>query len=180
MKPVNNPSIVPFQIEFIDSRARCLYLGTINRLRREWLDKHSNMWRPYMPNEEQATVSQRLDSDGGAPEARATNSPAATNNDDVSPLNPPSNRPADAERPADLAPPAATSRDDEIIIDGRRLVSERWVAAKLGINKRTLLRWHKKNIGPRRIKISRRVYYDQDKLMDSLLRTDKARLNADP
>ena len=95
--------------------------------------------------------------------------PTATNND-VSQSNPPGNRPADAERPVHLAPPAASSRDDEIIIDGRRLVSERWVAAKLGINKRTLLRWHKKNIGPPRIKISRRVFYDQDKLMDWLQR----------
>jgi len=169
MKLVNDPSIVPFQIEFIDGRARCLYLGTINRLRRKWLDEHRNMWRPYTPIEEQAAVSQRLEGDGGIPEAPAINTPIAINND-VSQSNPPSNRPADAERPAHLAPPAGSSHDDEIIIDGRRLVSERWVAAKLGINKRTLLRWHRNNIGPPRIKISSRVYYDQDKLMDWLQR----------
>jgi hypothetical protein len=165
MQLVNDPSVVPFQIEFIDNRARCLYLGTFNRLRRKWLDEHSNMWRPYPPIEEQAAVPQRLEGDGGTPEAPATNTSAATNND-VSQSNPPSNRPTDAERPAHLSPPAASSRHDEIIIDGRRLVSERLVAEKLGINKRTLLRWHKNNMGPPRIKISRRVYYDQDKLMD--------------
>ena len=169
MQLVNDPSVVPFLIEFMDNRVRCLYFGTINRLRRKWLDEHRNMWRPYTPIEEQAVVSQRLKGDGSTPEAPATNTPTATNND-VSQSNPPGNRPADAERPVHLAPPAASSRDDEIIIDGRRLVSERWVAAKLGINKRTLLRWHKKNIGPPRIKISRRVFYDQDKLMDWLQR----------
>ena len=169
MKLVNDPSIVPFQIEFIDGRARCLYLGTINRLRRKWLDEHRNMWRPYTPIEEQAAVSQRLEGDGGTPEVPAINTPIGINND-VSQSSPPSNCPADAERPAHLAPPAGSSHDDEIIIDGRRLVGERWVAAKLGINKRTLLRWHKNNIGPPRIKISRRVYYDHDKLMDWLQR----------
>jgi predicted DNA-binding transcriptional regulator AlpA len=167
MKPVNDPSVVPFQIEFIDNRARCLYLGTINRLRRKWLDEHRDMWRLYKPIEEKAAVSQRLEAEGG--KAPAGNTPTATNND-VSQSNPPGSRPADAEQPAHLAAPAPSGRDDEIIMDGRRLVSEPWVAAKLAINKRTLLRWQKKNIGPPRIKISRRVFYDQDKLMDWLQR----------
>jgi hypothetical protein len=170
MKPVRDPSVVPFPIEFIGFRAQCLYFGTSNGLRRRWLDKYRNvLWRPYKPIEEQAAVSQRLEGEGSAPEAAATN-PATATNDDVSQSNPPGNRPADGERAVHLAPPAASSCDDEIFIDGRCLVSERWVAAKLGINKRTLLRWHNKNIGPSRIKISRRIFYDQDKLMNWLQR----------
>jgi hypothetical protein len=158
MKPVNDPSVVPFLIEFIENRARCLYFGTINRLRRKWLDEHPDMWRRYMPMEEQA--AQRLERDGDPVAGPAPNTPTVAKNEVFAP-NELDNRSADAERLVHLAPPPASSRDDEIIIDGRRMVSERWVAAKLGINKRTLLRWHERNIGPARIKMGRRVFYEQ-------------------
>ena len=167
MNPVNDPSVVPFPIEFIDNRARCLYFRTIKRLRRKWLDEHSDMWRRYMSVEEQ--VAQRLERDGDPLATPAPNTPTAAKNE-ILPPNELDNRSADAERLVHLAPPAASSRDDEITIDGRRLVSDRWVAAKLGINKRTLLRWHKRNFGPPRTKIGRRVFYERDKLMDWLQR----------
>ena len=70
MKLANDPSVVPFPIEFIDNRARCLYFGTINRLRRKWLDEHKDMWRRYMPMEEQA--AQRLERDGDPVAASGT------------------------------------------------------------------------------------------------------------
>jgi hypothetical protein len=118
-----------------------------------------------MPIEEQA--AQRIEGDGDALAAPAPNTPTSAKNE-IFPPNELDNRSADAERLVQLASPAASSRDDEITIDGRRLVSERWVAAKLGINKRTLLRWHRRNFGPPRIKIGRKVFYEQDKLMDCL------------
>ena len=53
---------------------------------------------------------------------------------------------------------------DEIIIDGLRLISERRVAAMLGVSRRTLQRWQKANKGPPRVKIGRRIFHDEDKL----------------
>jgi hypothetical protein len=167
MEPVNDPSVVSFLIEFIDPRARSMYFGTINRLRRRWLDEHSNMWRRYMPIEGQ--TERRIEGDGDPLAAPGPNTPTSAKNE-VSPPNELDNRSADAQQLVHPAPPPTSSRDDEITIDGLLLVSERWVAAKLGINKRTLLRWHKGNFGVPRIKMGRRVFYEHDKLMGWLQR----------
>ena len=59
--------------------------------------------------------------------------------------------------------PSLSTRD-EIISDGRRLISERRVEAMLGFCKRTLQRWRQENKGPPWVKIGRRIYYDEDKL----------------
>ena len=59
--------------------------------------------------------------------------------------------------------PSLSTRD-EIISDGRRLISERRVGAMLGFSKRTLQRWRQENKGPPWVKIGRRIYYDEDKL----------------
>jgi predicted DNA-binding transcriptional regulator AlpA len=172
MITVYDPSVSPFRIEFIDGRARALYLRTVNRLRRKWLDEHGDMWRPYAPTEDETAVSQRIEGNGcGTLVAPATNTPAAAHNE-VSSLTRP-DRSLDARQVVHVAPPvvaAVASSRDEIIIGGQRLISQRCVVAKLGINKRTLLRWHTRKIGPPRVKIGRGVFYDQDKLMDWLQR----------
>jgi len=59
--------------------------------------------------------------------------------------------------------PSLSTRD-EIISDGRRLISERRVGAMLGFSKRTLQRWRQENKGPPWVKIGRRIFYDEDKL----------------
>ena len=59
--------------------------------------------------------------------------------------------------------PSLSTRD-EIIIDGLRLISERRVAAMLGVSRRTLQRWQKANKDPPRVKIGRRIFHDEDKL----------------
>jgi len=53
--------------------------------------------------------------------------------------------------------PSLSTRD-EIISDGRRLISERRVGAMLGFSKRTLQRWRQENKGPPWVKIGRRIF----------------------
>jgi len=55
---------------------------------------------------------------------------------------------------------------DEIIIDERRFISERLLAAKLGYSPRQLQRWRKEGKGPPSTKIGRRVYYEINKLQE--------------
>src|SRR5208282_3720205 len=67
-------------------------------------------------------------------------------------------RRASPEKAADAQPIAieplknetlpSLSTRDEIISDGRRLISERRVGAMLGFSKRTLQRWRQENKGP--------------------------------
>ena len=74
----------------------------------------------------------------------------------------PAHEPALVTLPAVIGPQAVSTRD-EIIIDGLRLISERRVAAKLRVSKRTLQRWRKENKGPPWVKIGRTIYYDEGK-----------------
>jgi len=75
----------------------------------------------------------------------------------------PAHEPALVTLPAVIGPQAVSTRD-EIIIDGRRLISDRRVAAMLKVSKRTLQRWRQENKGPPWRKIGRRIFYDEDKL----------------
>jgi predicted DNA-binding transcriptional regulator AlpA len=56
------------------------------------------------------------------------------------------------------------SVEDEIVVDGRRFVSERRVAKMLGLSQRQLQRWRKEGKGPPSTKIGRRVFYELDEL----------------
>lgn len=60
----------------------------------------------------------------------------------------------------------ATAAGDEIVIDGRRLLSERSVAEMLGRAPRTLGRWRKKREGPPSTKIGRKVFYELNDLQE--------------
>jgi len=59
MEPVFDPSVLPYPIEFIHSGVQCRYFGTENRLRRKFLEKHKDWWRPYEPKENGLDVSRR-------------------------------------------------------------------------------------------------------------------------
>ncbi len=69
------------------------------------------------------------------------------------------------QRPAcqgGIAAPQAVPTVREIIFNGRRFIAGRHVAAILGCNPRTLLRWHRENEDPQKTKIAGRVFYDFD------------------
>ena len=173
---VFDPSVVPYPIEFIHPGVRCRYLGTVNRLRRKWLDEHKDLWRPYKTIEDGVAVLRPRIEGGdietipGTPSSSKllSDTPLNTNGTEVSLPTPtkallPAHEPTLVTLPAVIGPQAVSTRD-EIIIDGRRLISDRRVAAMLGVSKRTLQRWRQENKGPPRRKIGRRIFYDEDKL----------------
>ena len=65
--------------------------------------------------------------------------------------------------PEATAPATAAARD-EIVIDERRYISQRRVAAILGCAPRTLQRWRTEGKGPPSTKIGRKVYYELNEL----------------
>ena len=78
-------------------------------------------------------------------------------------------QPATSTTPQTIANPEVTNPEaanarDEIIIDGRRRLSERRVAKMLGCSLRTLQRRRKEGKGPLSTKIVRKVYYELDDL----------------
>ena len=176
MIPVFDPSVVPYPIEFAHPGVRCRYFGTVNRLRRKFLDEHKDWWRPYKTKEDGVAVLQPriegsdIETAPGTPSSSKFPSDARldTNGTEVSPPTPtktllPANEPALATLPAVVGPQVVSTRD-EVIIDGPRLISERRVAEILAVAKRTLQRWREENKGPPWVKIGRRIFYDEDKL----------------
>lgn len=80
-------------------------------------------------------------------------------------------QPATNTAPQTIANPEVTNPEtanarDEIIIDGRRLLSERRVAEMLGCSVRTLQRDRKEGKGPPSTKIGRRVFYELNDLQE--------------
>jgi predicted DNA-binding transcriptional regulator AlpA len=177
MNPVVfDPSVVPYPIQFIDPAVQSRYFGTVNRLRRKFLDEHKGLWRPYKTiGDGVAVLRPRIEGGDietipGTPSSSRLLSDTRlnTNGTEVSLPTPtkallPAHEPALVTLPAVIGPQAVSTRD-EIIIDGRRLISDRRVAAMLKVSKRTLQRWQKANKGPPRVKIGGRIFYDEDKL----------------
>jgi hypothetical protein len=91
----------------------------------------------------------------------------------VSLLPQPEHRPFEDEQSAPVilpavAGPQAQSTSDELIVEGRRLVSEQRAAEILAVGTRTLQRWNKRNIGPPQTKVGRRNFYDLEQLTNWL------------
>jgi predicted DNA-binding transcriptional regulator AlpA len=64
--------------------------------------------------------------------------------------------------------PLRSLDESEITIGARRYASERRVASTLGISPRTLSRWNRAGIGPPKIKIGRKIFYDLEKISEWL------------
>ena len=161
MNPVVfDPSVVPYPIQFIHPAVQSRYFGTVNRLRRKFLDENKGLWRPYKTIGDGVAVSRPrieggdIETTPGTPSSSELQSDTRlnTNRTEVS-LPTPTKALLPAHEPALVTLP-----------DGRRLISERRVAAMLKVSKRTLQRWQKANKGPPRVKIGGRIFYDEDKL----------------
>jgi predicted DNA-binding transcriptional regulator AlpA len=104
-----------------------------------------------------------------------TEIPASPDSNDQSPAPVAHKRQSD-EAAADTAPqtivnpegtnPTTAAAGDEIVIDGRRLLDERRVAAMLGRSPRTLQRWRTEGKGPPSTKIGREVFYEPNDLQE--------------
>jgi len=60
-----------------------------------------------------------------------------------------------------------------MIINGRSYLKEAELAQRLGVSIRTLVRWHKQGIGPRRMKIGNFIIYAEDEVIPTIKRTGK-------
>jgi hypothetical protein len=63
-------------------------------------------------------------------------------------------------------PEATAAASDEIILEDRKFLAERRVAALLGYSQRQLQRWRKEHKGPPGTKIGRRWYYEMNKFRE--------------
>ena len=76
-------------------------------------------------------------------------------------------KPATDTAPLTITNPEATAAaGDEIIIDGRRFISERRFAQVLGRHPRTLQRWRKKGKGPPSTRIGRSFFYEINEVQE--------------
>jgi hypothetical protein len=129
-------------------RARSIYLGKPSRERPKWQQDNPDNCRPLTVAEQTALASR---TEGAQPE----------------------HRPFEDEQSAPVilpavAGPQAQSTSDELIVEGRRLVSEQRAAEILAVGTRTLQRWNKRNIGPPQTKVGRRNFYDLEQLTNWL------------
>jgi len=146
---------------FATASEKCWYIGMLLRDRPRWLREHPDRWRRIEDvRQEVAPPAPPAESEinlGVEPAGPEVSLPTPTK------ALLPAHEPALVTLPAVIGPQAVSTRD-EIISDGRRLISERRVAAMLGFSKRMLQRWRQKNKGPPWVKIGRWIYYDEDKL----------------
>ncbi|HEY7231776.1 MAG TPA: helix-turn-helix domain-containing protein [Pseudolabrys sp.] len=150
-------------------RARCLYIRTPTA---KWRRENLDSWR-ILTVAEQTAFALRAEHSGEGlsaaplPMLGIGTQPGRTA---VALLPQTEHRLPEEEQSAPAVPPVATSRHvpsarNEIIVDGRSLLSQEDAAAILGVCVRTLQRRHKQHAGPPQIKIGRRVYYDPNELM---------------
>jgi predicted DNA-binding transcriptional regulator AlpA len=158
---------------FRDRHDRNFFIGRMTRAEQEkWLRDHPDGWQTREEFLRQREARAGTDVDANAAGACSTTTSANT----VQPTNA-SEGPllADEEpRPDTQAPntgtrtvgnpeatnPATPAAGEEIVIEGRRLLSEPRFAERLGCSLRTLQRRRKTGKGPPSSKIGRKVYYD--------------------
>lgn len=165
---VHGPSPLRDGILFDSPRSRGRYLGTENRLRAKWLSDNRDKWVPISATVEAALRAGaeyvvepgpdhlprlKLLSDGAEMAMPAVTGDSSSMDETA--------QGTPAPQPVSSSP---TPPRDEILVDGRRLLSARRTAAILGKSERTLQRWHTKQYGPPRTKIGNEIFYDERKL----------------
>jgi predicted DNA-binding transcriptional regulator AlpA len=165
---------------FRDRRDRNFFIGRMTPREREmWLRDHPDRWqtREEFLRDRQARAGTGLHAKPTEPNSTisATEVPAGAGSDSQSPVPVQHNRqpdqPATNTTPQTIANtevtnPATAGAGDEIVIDGRRLLSERRVAKMLGCSLRTLQRRRKEGKGPPSTKIGRKVLYELNDLQE--------------
>jgi hypothetical protein len=152
------------------TRARCIYFGKTTRERPKWLQDNPDSFRPLTEEERIALTSRTAGAvDATLPSVPTLQSEKQPDGPVVSLLlQPEHGAPEDVQLAPVMLPvfaiPHAHSTSDELIVDGRRLVSERRAAEILRVSHRTLQRWHDGNIGPPRTKVGRKNFYDLERL----------------
>jgi predicted DNA-binding transcriptional regulator AlpA len=159
---------------FATRHERLFFIGRLSPSQREeWLRDHPDRWQTREEFLQDRQARARTD----AKPAETCSTASANEASDASdgPLL------ADEERQSDkpttdtvpqtignleATNPSTASAGDEIVIDGRRLLSEPRVAKMLGCSLRTLQRGRKEGKGPPSTKIGRKVYYELKDLQE--------------
>jgi hypothetical protein len=150
------------------TRARCIYFGKLMRERPKWQRDNPDNIR-LLTVAEQTALAPRTE---GTVEAALPPVSVPTLLSDKRPDGA-AVRPFEDEQSAPVmlpavATPQAQSTGDELIVEGRHLVSQQRVAEILAGSVRTLQRWNKRNIGPPLTKVGRRNFYDLEQLTNWL------------
>ena len=163
---------------FRNRHDRNFFIGRLSpRQREEWLRDHPDRWQTREEFLRDLQARARTDVAAEPTEPRST--PSATevptggesngllpvpSEDKCQPHKSATNTaPPTIANPEATAPATAAARD-EIVIDERRYISQRRVAAILGCAPRTLQRWRTEGKGPPSTKIGRKVYYELNEL----------------
>jgi predicted DNA-binding transcriptional regulator AlpA len=159
---------------------RLFFIGRLSPSQRnEWLRDHPDRWqtREDFLRDRQARAGTNVQAKPAEPSTTisATKVPASAGSGSQSPVPIKHNRQPDKAAP-DTAPqtiadpeatnPVTAAASDEIVIDDRRLLSERRVAKKLGCSPRTMQRWRTEGKGPPSTKIGRKVFYELNGLQE--------------
>jgi hypothetical protein len=163
---------------FITRQDRLFFIGRLSPSQRnEWLRDHPDRWltREDFLRDRQVRAGTNVQAKPTEPNSMisTTEIPASADSNDQSPAPVEHRRQPDAAAP-DTAPrtignpegtnPTTTAAGGEIVIDGRRLLGGRRVAAMLGRSPRTLQRWRTNGKGPPSTKIGREVFYEPNDL----------------
>jgi hypothetical protein len=163
---------------FRDRHDRNFFIGRMSPAEREkWLRDHPDGWRTRQEFFRERQARAGTDVEANAAGACSTTPANTVQTTDASegPL------PTDHEPQSDTPAPntgtqtngtsearnsATAAAGDEIVIEGRRLLSERRVAEMLRCSLRTLQRGRKEGKGPPSTKIGRKAYYDLNDLRE--------------
>ena len=166
---------------FRDRRERNFFIGRLSpRQKEEWLRDHPDRWQTREEFLRDLQARARTDVAAEPTEPRST--PSATEvptGGESNGLLLPGEDERQLDKPAtNIVPrtianpqartPATAAAGDEIVIDDRHLLGERRVAEMLGCHPRTLQRWREEGKAPAFTKISRKVYYELNDLLESI------------
>ena len=167
---------------FRDRRERNFFIGRLSpRQKEEWLRDHPDRWQTREEFLRDLQARARTDVAAEPTEPRSTRSATEvpTGGESNGLLLVPGEDERQPDKPAtNIVPrtianpeartPATAAAGDEIVIDDRHLLGERRVAEMLGCHPRTLQRWREEGKGPAFTKISRKVYYELNDLLESI------------
>ncbi len=169
---------------FHTRQERLFFIGKLSpRQRKEWLQNHPDRWqtREDFLRDRQARTGNNVQAKPTEPSSTASATAVPTGGESDAPFPVPGEDTRQSDEAAtNSAPPTIDNRDatatagDEIVINERRFIGERRVAAMLGISLRTLQRWRKEGKGPRSTKIGRKPFYELDELQ-KWIDTEKSR-----
>jgi len=160
---------------FNTGQERLFFIGRLSASQqKEWLRNHPDRWqtREDFLRERQARAGTDVEAEPAKACSTKSANEATNGPSQVEDGQPPDESATNAAQqtivnPEATSPPTGAA-GDEIIIEGRRFLSERRVAEILGRSLRTLQRERKAGKSPPSTKIGRKVYYELNDLQESI------------